>query len=104
MTQTENDSIESMKPCTATVRVAGSTKQFRTGTLGPSQSMKAQTIDTPTKLAQAISKLEEALQVKFPTHSILVLVNGVEASVLGGMDALIERGDEVVILPMFHGG
>lgn len=34
----------------------------------------------------------------------LVLVNGREISVLGGLDAMVKDGDVVVFVPVVHGG
>ncbi len=36
--------------------------------------------------------------------SLLVAVNGVEASTLGGTDVLVGDGDIVTIIPVVHGG
>lgn len=35
---------------------------------------------------------------------ILILVNGVDSGLLGGMDAELKDGDEVALLPSVHGG
>jgi sulfur carrier protein ThiS len=37
-------------------------------------------------------------------HNILVAVNGVESSSLGGNDTVIESGDTVTIVTVVHGG
>jgi MoaD family protein len=35
---------------------------------------------------------------------IVVFLNGVDASLLGGMKAQLKEGDEVTVLPSVHGG
>jgi molybdopterin converting factor small subunit len=80
-------------------------KQFKISSgEGEPKDSKKHEVETPVKLEQALQKLEEKLNLKLPSHSILILVNGVEASILGGNDAIINENDEVVIVPMFHGG
>lgn len=39
-----------------------------------------------------------------PRTNMLVLVNGREISVLNGFGTLIEDGDDVVFVPILHGG
>jgi len=39
-----------------------------------------------------------------PKTNLLVLVNGREISVLNGFETLINDGDEVVFVPVVHGG
>jgi molybdopterin converting factor small subunit len=65
---------------------------------------KSLSLETPIRLDEALQKLEGKFGLKLPSHSILVLVNGVESSLVGGLDATIEENDEVAIIPMFHGG
>lgn len=67
-----------------------------------------------TELKEVILKLIEISDVlrdllldpelKDPRPNILVLVNGREISVLGGLEAEIRDGDEVVLIPVIHGG
>ncbi len=35
---------------------------------------------------------------------IIVLINGAEASIQGGMEAVLKEGSEVIFLPTVHGG
>jgi molybdopterin converting factor small subunit len=35
---------------------------------------------------------------------ILVFINGVEIGVLNGLDTILKQGDEVIFLPVVHGG
>jgi len=38
------------------------------------------------------------------SSSLLILVNGKDSSVLKGLETLLEEGDEVVLIPVIHGG
>ncbi len=52
-------------------------------------------------------KLERALidpELHNPRLNALILVNGKEISVLNGMDTLLKDDDELVIVPVVHGG
>jgi molybdopterin converting factor small subunit len=35
---------------------------------------------------------------------IIVLINGAEASIHGGMEAVLQEGSEIIFLPTVHGG
>lgn len=39
-----------------------------------------------------------------PRPNSLILVNGKEISVLNGLDTLLKEGDEIVFIPVLHGG
>ncbi len=68
--------------------------------------------------AQPLSDLLERLSKKYAklsrvfvqsenrklTSSMLILINGIEISALKGLDTAIGRGDEVVFIPVVHGG
>jgi molybdopterin synthase sulfur carrier subunit len=59
------------------------------------------------KLAQKLPKLEHLLidpELKDPRPNTLILVNGKEISVLEGLDTLLRSGDEIVFVPVVHGG
>ncbi|MEM1530179.1 MAG: MoaD/ThiS family protein [Candidatus Bathyarchaeia archaeon] len=66
------------------------------------------------KLKDAIFKLleeEEALkeilidpELKDPRPNTIILVGGREISVLGGLEAELKDEDEIVIIPVIHGG
>jgi molybdopterin converting factor small subunit len=60
--------------------------------------------DVPSKLRDIISSLEKKYGLVLRRDSTLIMVNGVEARALDDLDTLIEPGDEVVFIPMFHGG
>ena len=59
------------------------------------------------KIVEEAPKLEQALidpDFESPKTNMLVLVNGKEISVLNGLETVIEDGDEVVFVPVVHGG
>lgn len=39
-----------------------------------------------------------------PRPNALILVNGKEISVLNGLDTMVESDDEVILVPVVHGG
>jgi molybdopterin synthase sulfur carrier subunit len=43
-------------------------------------------------------------ELEDPRPNALILVNGQEISVLKGLDTEIEDGDEIVLVPVSHGG
>ena len=43
-------------------------------------------------------------QLESPKPNALILVNGREISVLDGLDTKVKDGDEVVFVPVVHGG
>jgi sulfur-carrier protein len=51
--------------------------------------------------------LERALispELNDPRLNVLMLVNGKEISVLKGMNTVLKDGDELVVVPVVHGG
>jgi len=64
---------------------------------------------------KVIQKLTESLSSKFketlidpelsdPRLNALILVNGKEIGVLHGLQTILDDGDEMVLLPVAHGG
>lgn len=62
------------------------------------------TVSTPVKLRAAISKIEDDYEISLPRDSVLILVNGIEANALDDLDTIINGDDEIVLVPIFHGG
>lgn len=60
------------------------------------------------KLVEMFSpEFEEALvdpELKDPRPNALILVNGKEISVLEGLETEVNKGDEIVLVPVSHGG
>ena len=40
----------------------------------------------------------------FDSNNLLIVVNGVESSMLGGLNATVKDGDVISIVPVVHGG
>jgi len=59
------------------------------------------------KIVHELPKLKQALidpEFGEPRTNVLILVNGKEISVLQGLETVIKDGDEVVFVPVLHGG
>jgi len=59
------------------------------------------------KIVEVLPGLQEALidpEFGSPKANMLVLVNGKEISVLNGLETMIKDGDEMVFVPVVHGG
>jgi molybdopterin synthase sulfur carrier subunit len=59
------------------------------------------------KIVHELPKLKQALidpELGEPRTNVLILVNGKEISVLQGLETVIKDGDEVVFVPVLHGG
>jgi molybdopterin synthase sulfur carrier subunit len=59
------------------------------------------------KIVEELPKLKRILidpELEDPRPNTLILVNGKEVSVLNGLDTVLEDGDEVVFVPVVHGG
>jgi len=59
------------------------------------------------KIVEKKPKLKRALidpELDDPRPNALILVNGREISVLGGLETVLRDGDEVVFVPVVHGG
>jgi len=68
-----------------------------------------------TSVRKVIQKLTEAFSPEFkrvlmdpdledPRPNALILVNGKEISVLQGLETEVNDGDEIVLVPVSHGG
>ena len=64
--------------------------------------------DVVEKLTESFPpKFKEALVdpvLREPWPNALILVNGKEIAVLNGVETMLENGDEVVFVPVTHGG
>ena len=59
------------------------------------------------EIVKELPKLKKVLidpELENPRPNTLILVNGKEISVLNGLDTMLEDGDEVVFVPVVHGG
>ena len=63
--------------------------------------------DVVKMIVEKLPKLEQALidpESDSPKTNMLVLVNGKEISVLNRFETLVKDGDEVIFVPIVHGG
>jgi MoaD family protein len=58
------------------------------------------------KISQEMPQLEKTLsdQLKDSRSNALILINGREISVLNGLETKLNDGDEIVFVPVVHGG
>ena len=61
-------------------------------------------IGAPIKVKAILALLEEKYKVTIRRDSTLILVNGVEVNALDDLETLVLEGDQVSLVPMFHGG
>ena len=72
-------------------------------------------LEKPATVRKAIEKLTETFSPEFkralvdpeledPRPNALILVNGKEISVLQGLETEVKDGDEIVLVPVSHGG
>lgn len=83
----------------ATVKLVGNLSSCTDGRKVPDLSFSV-----PSKLSEILSKLQDTYRLELRRESILILVNGVEANALDDLETLVLSNDEVVLIPMFHGG
>jgi len=58
-------------------------------------------------IVQELPKLKRTLidpDLGDPRQSTLILVNGKEISVLNGLETMLKDGDELILVPVVHGG
>jgi molybdopterin synthase sulfur carrier subunit len=63
--------------------------------------------DAVKEIVEKLPKLKRVLidpELEDPRPNTLILVNGREISVLNGLDTMLKNGDEVVFVPVAHGG
>lgn len=59
------------------------------------------------EIVEELPKLKDALidpELKDPRPNALILLNGKEINVLNGLKTLIKNGDEMILIPVSHGG
>ncbi len=62
--------------------------------------------DLITKISREMRQLDKTFsdQINDSRSNALVLVNGREISVLNGLETKLNDGDEIVFIPVVHGG
>jgi molybdopterin converting factor small subunit len=83
----------------ATVRVHGSI-----GKLAGGKKIENEKICVPLRIGELLNDLSKSLGIEIRRDSTLVLVNGIEINALSDLETVVVGGDEVSIVPMFHGG
>jgi MoaD family protein len=61
-------------------------------------------INILTKKLPALTRSLIDPQLEDPRPNVLILVNGREISILNGLDTTIQDENEVVLIPIVHGG
>jgi molybdopterin synthase sulfur carrier subunit len=61
-------------------------------------------INEITKEMPALKRSLIDQQLEDPRPNALILVNGKEISVLNGLETKLKDGDEIVLVPVVHGG
>ncbi|MBN1244453.1 MoaD/ThiS family protein [Candidatus Bathyarchaeota archaeon] len=59
------------------------------------------------ELVEAVPEIKRSLidrQLEDPRPNALILVNGREIGVLNGLETKLKDGDEIVLVPVVHGG
>jgi molybdopterin synthase sulfur carrier subunit len=59
------------------------------------------------KIVKEVPELKRSLidqQLEDPRPNALILLNGREISVLNGLETKLKDGDEIVLVPVVHGG
>ena len=81
--------------------ISGKSKlSIKTKNAAPLSEIIRQIIEERPKIKRALIDPE----LDDPRPNALILVNGKEISILKGLDTMIENGDEIVFVPVVHGG
>ena len=56
------------------------------------------------EIVSFIKRVSLGTEVNLSRDNFLVVVNGIDSSVLNADELLIQDGDEVTVLPLVHGG
>ena len=64
---------------------------------------------SPKKLKDIILELssltkQSSEKISYDEGNLLIMINGVESSILGNGESIINDGDELVLIPVIHGG
>jgi molybdopterin synthase sulfur carrier subunit len=91
-----------------TVKLVGALRHFSgAGELELGCSGCASVGDLVDALVKKVPEIERSLidrQLEDPRPNSLILVNGREIGVLDGLETKLKDGDEVVLVPVVHGG
>ena len=98
-TPSPSQSFEETDSGFAIVRIHGSLGKPRDG-----KKVDSERVQVPVRVGDLLISLSKSFGIEIKRDSTLVLVNGVEANALMNLDTIILGGDEVSLIPMFHGG
>jgi molybdopterin synthase sulfur carrier subunit len=91
-----------------TVKLVGALRHFSgAGELELGYSGCASVGELVSELVKEVPEMERSLidqQLEDPRPNALILVNGMEIGVLDGLETKLKDGDEVVFVPVVHGG
>ncbi len=86
-----------------TVKFVGSLRSLAgKGKLAMELGKMASLMEVMKRMAEESPKLKPALANS--KAGMLILVNGKEVSVLNGLETMLKDGDDVVFVPVIHGG
>ncbi len=83
----------------AVVKIMGNLGRMPNG-----QRVESEFVSTPVRLGDLLDFLQKKYSLDLRRDSALITINGVEARALSDLETSVESGDEVVFIPMFHGG
>ena len=78
-----------------------------TGELALNYKSKTSIKELVNEIIKKVPALTRSLidqQLENPTPNVLILVNGREISVLKGLETTLQNNDEIVLVPVVHGG
>jgi molybdopterin synthase sulfur carrier subunit len=91
-----------------TVKFVGSLRHFSgTGELALDCKACLSIRQLMNEIKKEVPVLKRSLinqQLEDPRSNMLMLVNGMEISVLNGLETRLKDGDEIVLVPVVHGG
>jgi molybdopterin converting factor small subunit len=84
---------------TASIKIMGNLGRMPSG-----ERIDDEIVSTPVRLGSLLETLQGKYHLDLRRDSTLVMINGVEARALEDLETIVLTGDEVVLVPMFHGG
>jgi molybdopterin converting factor small subunit len=83
----------------AKVKLLGSLAKLPSGA-----RLSQETLEGNVPVSRVISLLKEKHNLEVKRESVLILVNGIEVRALEDLQTVVGDRDEVVLIPMYHGG
>jgi molybdopterin converting factor small subunit len=83
----------------ASIKIMGNLARSPTG-----KRVEGETFKAPLELGSLLQDLRDKYSLELRRDGTLVMINGVEARALQDLETIVLPGDEVVLVPMFHGG